>query len=196
MRKAGWAALGSVVFLWACASTQPKRVETEPTLDLEASAAAAAPLEPVAQVDEARYVDPENGFEIEKPTSEWSFRSGEELSTESIAVPLVVANSDKGAQVVVQVAPAVATPAQFAERLTEGLTSRAGFETSAVKPIPLAEGAVGFDFEVGDQVHGRVAILEGTQGRVYVLLATWPQGAPGGVEGEIDAILGSMKAQP
>lgn len=195
MRKALWVAGGSVVFVLACASTQAsKKVEAEPALPQESPTPPAAKVEPAAQVADLKYVDDENGFEIERPNPEWSFRSGEELSTESIAVPLVVANGEKGAQVVVQVAPAVATPAQFAERLTEGLTSRAGFETSEIKPIPLAEGAVGFDFDVGEQVHGRVAILEGAEGRVYVLLATWPQSAPGEVEREVDQILGSMKA--
>jgi hypothetical protein len=141
----------------------------------------------------ATFVDRENGFTIGRPGNGWKFRPGEALNTENIVVPLVVTDEGSGAQVVVQVAPAVASPAQFAERLTSGLQSREGFATSEVQPIPLAEGAVGFDFLVGDQVHGRVAIVEGTAGRVYVLLATWPRGSPEGTETEVDFILGSMK---
>lgn len=206
MRTVRWALCA--VLAIGCASTQKnKATETEPTLPPSTAgvggsgeAAVQTPsgesVAPAAQVEQTRFVDDQNGFEIERPTGEWSFRSGEELSTETIAVPVVIANSQQGAQVVVQVAPAVATPAQFAERLTEGLTSRAGFETTEVRPIEVAEGAVGFDFKVGDQVNGRVAILDGREGRVYVLLATWPQNAPEGVEGEVDTILGSMKAMP
>ncbi|MGC4117023.1 MAG: hypothetical protein QM765_21165 [Myxococcales bacterium] len=139
------------------------------------------------------FVDRENGFTIGRPGRAWKFRPGEAMNTENIVVPLVMSDESTGAQVVVQVAPAVASPAQFAERLTSGLKSREGFATSEVQPIPLADGAVGFDFLVGDQVHGRVAIIEGSAGRVYVLLATWPRGSPEGVETDVDFILGSMK---
>ena len=141
----------------------------------------------------ATFVDRENGFTIGRPGKAWKFRPGESLNTDNIVVPLVVTDEGSGAQVVVQVAPAVASPAQFAERLTSGLQSREGFSTGEVQPIPLSDGAVGFDFLVGDQVHGRVAIVEGSAGRVYVLLATWPRGSPVGVETEVDFILGSMR---
>ena len=142
---------------------------------------------------ELTFVDAEHGFQIDKPDVQWRFRPSEDLSTESIAVPLVVTNTEKNAQVVVQIAPAVATPSQFAERLTLGLKSRAGFTTSDVEPLPVADGAVGFDFAVADQVNGRVAILEGEKGRVYVLLATWPKDAAVGVEKDVDRIMGSIK---
>jgi hypothetical protein len=106
---------------------------------------------------------------------------------------LVISSEEDSAQVIVQIAPAVATPNQFAQRLSVGLRARAGFSISEVVPIPLADGAVGFDFRVQDQVHGRVAILEGTPGRIFVLLATWPQDAPASVENDIDHILSSMR---
>ncbi|HTP29497.1 MAG TPA: hypothetical protein VMK12_28005, partial [Anaeromyxobacteraceae bacterium] len=140
-----------------------------------------------------RFVDRENGFSIARPRDSWSFRAGEDLNTENIVVPVIVSDSTSGAQVVVQVAPAVASPSQFAQRLTSGLQSRVGFSTGEVQSIPLAEGAVGFDFQVGQQVRGRVAIVEGSDGRVYVLLATWPRGAPASVEQDVDRILGSIK---
>lgn len=140
------------------------------------------------------WVDAEHGFRIVRPDGEWTFASGASLSSETIEVPLIVSNAAQSAQVVVQVAPAVATPAQFAQRLTSGLRSQAGFETSEVAPIPLAEGAVGFDFEAGQDVRGRVAILEGSEGRVFVLLATWPGDAPRGVESAVARILASMRA--
>lgn len=175
------------VALAGCAGSKAaSKTETAPTAEVQP--------QPAPAPQQKTYVDAEKRFEIQRPDGDWTFRPGAELSTESIEVPVVVTNSTKGAQVVVQVAPAVATPTQFAERLTVGLRTRAGFETSEIQPIPLAEGAVGFDFDVADQVHGRVAILEGGEGRVYVLLATWPQDAPAGVEKDIDSILASMKA--
>jgi hypothetical protein len=139
------------------------------------------------------FVDREEGFQIERPGASWDFKPGRALSTESITVPLVISSEEDSAQVIVQIAPAVATPNQFAQRLSVGLRARAGFSISEVVPIPLADGAVGFDFRVQDQVHGRVAILEGTPGRIFVLLATWPQDAPASVENDIDHILSSMR---
>ena len=60
-------------------------------------------------------------------------------------------------------------------------------------PVDIARDAVGFDFSAAEQVLGRVAILEGSQGKVFVLLATWPMNAPESLGQEIDAILGSVK---
>lgn len=182
--RTAWVAALCVALAGCAGSKAASKTETAPS----------AQAQPEAAPEQKTYVDAEKRFVIQRPDGDWKFRPGAELSTESIEVPVVVTNADKGAQVVVQVAPAVATPTQFAERLTVGLRTRAGFETSEIQPIPLAEGAVGFDFDVADQVHGRVAILEGGEGRVYVLLATWPQDAPAAVEKDIDSILASMKA--
>jgi hypothetical protein len=194
--RAVWARCVMGLLLAGCASTKPFQAEPEPAMPpaVDAKATAEAPAMTAESAQSVKYVDPVNGFTIERPDPSWVFRAGEELSTETIVVPLVITNADKGAQVVVQVAPSVATPNQFAERLTTGLKTRAGFATSEIQPIPLAEGAVGFDFEVGDQVVGRVAILEGAAGRVYVLLATWPRGSTEGVSSDVDRILASMKA--
>lgn len=203
MRKVAWAAVAGVVLAGCAGSKAATRGEPSDVPVKEASAApesTPAPVEPAVDPKTAAkdrgetFVDRENGFTIGRPGEGWSFRPGEELSTENIVVPVIVVDPESGAQVVVQIAPAVASPAQFAQRLTTGLQARDGFATSEVQPIPLADGAVGFDFAVGDQVSGRVAILEGTGGRVYVLLATWPRGSPESVEKDVENILGSMKA--
>ncbi len=180
-----WAAMG-VVCAFGCASTS-ETVQQQP----------AAKTQVVARKKQQpeRFFDKENGFSIERPGERWSFRPSEHLSTEHVAVPLVITDSTTNAQVVVQIAPAVATPSQFAERLTNGLQSRAGFVTTDIQPIPLADGAVGFDFKAGEEVIGKVAILEGSEGRVYVLLATWPTDADGAVPEDIDQILSSMKRE-
>lgn len=143
------------------------------------------------------YIDPALGFEISRPHGDaWRFSPGEGGSAvESVAVPVVIAHRATGAQVVVQVAPAVATPSQFARRLTSGLRSRPGFTTTEIEPIPIADGAVGFAFTMGDQVAGRVAVVGGNTGKVYVLLATWPQDAPPAVISGVDEILRSLKCQ-
>ncbi|MBS2028234.1 MAG: hypothetical protein JST54_10045 [Deltaproteobacteria bacterium] len=140
------------------------------------------------------YADPALGFEIARPRGDaWKFTPGETSGTTgAVAVPVIVAHRASGAQVVVQVAPAVATPIQFATRLTSGLRSRPGFTTTEVEPIPLAEGAVGFAFTMGDQVAGRVAVVSGSSGKVYVLLATWPQDAPPAVISGVDEIVRSL----
>jgi hypothetical protein len=158
-------------------------------------ATSATRAERTADSPELRYVDPALGFEIARPRGDaWSFTAGEGgTATDSVAVPVIVAHRSTGAQVVVQVAPAVATPIQFAQRLTSGLRSRPGFTTTDVEPIALADGAVGFAFTMGDQVAGRVAVVGGASGKVYVLLATWPQDAPPSVITGVDEIVRSLK---
>ena len=144
------------------------------------------------------YADPALGFEITRPRGDaWKFTAGDASGISgAVAVPVIVAHRATGAQVVVQVAPAVATPLQFASRLTSGLRSRPGFTTTEVEPIPLADGAVGFAFTMGDQVAGRVAVVSGGSGRVYVLLATWPQDAPPAVISGVDEIVRSLRMNP
>ncbi len=191
MRSRRWAALAAAVAA-GCASNGAAK--TESAASLKSGRAPSDGPRPRAKAAGTEYFfDAQNGFRIQRPDASWAFRPGRDLSTDSIAVPLVIANAASQAQVVVQVAPAVATPSQFAQRLSSGLKARAGFATGEVEPIPVADGAVGFDFAVGDEVRGRVAILEGREGRVYVLLATWPRGAPGAVVRDVELIFSSME---
>ncbi len=126
----------------------------------------------------SRYVDEALGFEVTRPNAAWTMDVSDDLSAEGVATPVVMRNAETGAQIVIQVAPAVATPVALAERLTEGMRSHPGFVTSDPEPLPLADGAVGFRFAMGDRVLGRVAVREGAEGRVLMLLATWPAGSP------------------
>lgn len=195
-----WIWVAAMVVAAGCAGSRAASRADAPATATRAQEAAKAPTPPqaAAQPEAAQktFIDKEHGFEIARPDGNWTFKEGKDLSTDTIDVPVVIANKSTGAQIVVQVAPAVATPSQFAERLTMGLRSRAGFVTSDITPIPLADGAVGFNFAVANEVSGRVAILEGGEGRVYVLLATWPHGAPGNVEQDVDGILRSLKPMP
>jgi hypothetical protein len=157
-----------------------------------------APEAPVA-LEEAQggsghhYVHENLGFEIVRPSSEWQLDETDETTPEGLAIPVVLRHRETGAQVVLQVAPAVATPSQFAERLTEGLRQQPGFVTSDPAPIPLSESAVGFDFTVGDGVRGRVAVRDGSPGHVFMMLATWPTSAPDGVPQSVDALFESVR---
>lgn len=125
----------------------------------------------------SRYVDQQLGFAISRRTP-WQMDVNGDFSPEGIATPVVMHNPETGAQVVLQVAPGVATPTQYAEQLTEGLRSHPEFVTSDPEPVPLSDEAVGFRFSMGDEVLGRVAVREGADGRVLMMLATWPAGAP------------------
>jgi hypothetical protein len=136
----------------------------------------------------ARYVDQALGFEVTRPTAAWTMDVSDDLTADGIATPVVMRNPETGAQVVIQVAPAVATPVQLAERLTEGMRSHPGFVTSDPEPLALADGAVGFRFAMGDRVLGRVAVREGAEGRVLMLLATWPAGAPEDASNGVDQV--------
>ncbi|MHB1844829.1 MAG: hypothetical protein ACYCWW_08365 [Deltaproteobacteria bacterium] len=148
----------------------------------------------VVRIEGQRYIDPSIGFEISRPAGDWFFAPGQPVA-QGIDVPVIVAHPSSGAQVVVQVAPAVATPTQFAERLTVGLSTKPGFSTGAPSPLEGTDDGVGFLFSMGDVVRGRVAIVPGS-GHVFVLLATWPtQAAPGVISG-VDRIVRSLKVTP
>ena len=144
-----------------------------------------------------RYVDEDLGFEIVRPTAEWQLDETEERnSPEGLTIPVVLKHRTSGAQVVLQVAPAVATPIQFAERLNKGLREQPGFIASDPQPIPLSDSAVGFDFSVGEGVKGRVAVTEGSPGRVFMMLATWPAGSPEDVSQSVETLFGAVHALP
>ncbi|XXF80393.1 hypothetical protein P2318_11760 [Myxococcaceae bacterium GXIMD 01537] len=146
-----------------------------------------------AAANSRRYVDEDLGFEIVRPSTEWQLDETNERTPEGLAIPVVLRHRDTGAQVVLQVAPAVATPSQFAERLTEGLRQQPGFVTSDPQPIPLSDTAVGFDFQAGTGVRGRVAVREGSPGHVLMMLATWPISAPDEVPRSVDALFEGVK---
>lgn len=145
---------------------------------------------------ERRYVDPQLGFEIIRPAGNWQLDANDEITPEGLAIPVVLRQRETGAQVVIQVAPAVASPAQFAERLTAGLRSHPGFTSTDPEPIPLAEGAVGFAFALGNKISGKVAVVEGKSGQVFMMMATWPADAPSAVAMGVDEVFNSLRPLP
>jgi hypothetical protein len=86
----------------------------------------------------------------------------------------------------------VAAPLEFAERLAVGLRSKPGFETTV--PASSADGShSGFSFQLGDEVDGRVGITDTRDGRLFVLLATWPTNASAELIREVDGIMESLR---
>lgn len=188
----GW---GAVVLCTACGASR-SAVVRNPHGDPKAQLSQAASAED-HHSSARRYVDEDLGFEIIRPTAEWQLDETEDQnSPEGLAIPIVLKHRTSGAQVVLQVAPAVATPSQFAERLNAGLREQPGFVASDPQPISLSDNAVGFDFRVGDGVLGRVAVTEGSPGRVFMMLATWPAGAPDDVSRSVEALFGSVHPLP
>ncbi len=139
-----------------------------------------------------RFVDAQSGFEIARPGGNaWQFAPGHE-APEGILVPVVVLHPATGSQVVVQVTPNVAPPQEFAERLAVGLRSKPGFTTT----VPALSGdgsSSGFSFALGEEVFGKVGILDASDGRLFVLLATWPSSAPESVVGDVESIMNSLR---
>jgi hypothetical protein len=169
----------------------------KPQAAQEARAAQAAPAGGEHHSTARRYVDEDLGFEIVRPTAEWQLDETEEQnSPEGMAIPIVLKHRTSGAQVVLQVAPAVATPSQFAERLNAGLKEQPGFAASDPQPLPLSDSAVGFDFQVEGGVRGRVAVTEGSPGRVFMMLATWPETAPADVSRSVEALFSAVRPLP
>ncbi len=186
MRALGMAVVAAVVALAGCAGDKAVRKgePRDPQVDAQGNL--------VAPGGGARYVDADLGFEVTRPAGGWTMDVTNDLTPDGIATPVVMRNEETGAQVVIQVAPAVASPVQLAERLTEGMRSQPGFTTSDPEPLELSEGAVGFRFAMGDRVLGRVAVREGAEGRVLMLLATWPTGAPEAAPAGVDQVFQSI----
>lgn len=154
------------------------------------------PVPEGAAVRSRRYVDAELGFELVRLAGNWQLEMDDEVSAEGLSVPVVLRQKETGAQVVLQVAPAVATPRELAERLTQSLRSHPGFSATDPEPLPLAEGAVGFHFALGKDIAGRVAVLDGRPGQVLMLMGTWPANAPLSVAGAVDEVFGGLRALP
>jgi hypothetical protein len=190
----GW---GLVLLCTGCGASRSQVVKAQAPQEARASKAASASPGQGQHVAARRYVDEDLGFEIVRPTAEWQLDETENQNApEGMAIPVVLKHRTSGAQVVLQVAPAVATPVQFAERLNEGLKEQPGFVASDPQPLPLSDNAVGFDFQVEGGVRGRVAVTEGSPGRVFMMLATWPEGSPEDVSRSVEALFSAVRPLP
>jgi hypothetical protein len=194
MRRRSWLCCGVVLLCAACGASRSS-VANKPPVHQSSTVTTVAAEEHRSSA--RRYVDEDLGFEIVRSTAEWQLDETEEQNTpEGMAIPVVLKHRTSGAQVVLQVAPAVATPTQFAERLSQGLREQQSSVASDPEPLPLSDSAVGFDFRVGDGVRGRVAVTEGSPGRVFMMLATWPTEAPGDVSKSVEALFGAVRPLP
>jgi len=192
-RLLGW---GLLVLCTACSGAkQAVREPSEPGMGGSGLVAREESLDGAGSASQ-RYVDQVLGFELTRPGGDWTLDETDERTPEGLAIPVVLRHRTSGAQVVLQVAPAVATPAQFAERLTLGLRSQPGFVTSDPEPLPMSDSAVGFDFAVGDSVRGRVMVRDGSEGNIFMLLATWPAAAPAEVPETVNALFESVHPLP
>ncbi len=185
MRNAGWVVAAALVA--GCAAQHKEIAAGTGGAGSEGTVAAAA---------SRRYIDPELGFEISRPDGTWQLDAGEHGTSDGLVIPVVLRHGPSGAQVILQIAPAVASPAEFAERLTAGLRRQPGFVAGDPEPVPLSDNSVGFTFAVGDTVSGRVAILGGGAGQVFLIMATWPTGAPDEISRNVDQIFSSLQLVP
>jgi len=184
----GFGALGVALLVSGCASDPAARMETSSAAQVQEDGQAPGGAGGDAFAVK-RYVDRDLGFEIERPEGEeWAFAAGHE-APEGILIPVVVLHAGTGAQVVVQIAPEVAPPMTFAERLAVGLRSKPGFTTSV--PEATRRGSA-FRFAMGDAILGTVDITSNS-GRLYVLLGTWPSDAPESVARDVRSIVDSLR---
>ena len=189
-RLLGW---GLLVLCTACSASKQAMREPSDTATGGSGPVTQEQLQGQEESSPQRYVDQALGFELTQPGGDWLLDESGEQTPEGLAIPVVLRHRTSGAQVVLQVAPAVASPLQFAERLTMGLRSQPGFVTSDPEPLPMSDSAVGFHFAVGDNVRGRVMVREGSPGRVFMMLATWPSAAPADVPETVNALFESVR---
>lgn len=180
--------LGALVagMLGGCAGAS-KSFKNEPSEAL----LRASPAKP--RGDGSMYQDTRLGFALARPAAEWEIDESEFFAEDGISIPLLLRHSGTGAQVILQIAPDVASPIEYAEQMTAGLSSQPGFRTTDVEPIPLTDASVGFFFAVGEDVMGRVAVREGSPGNVFMMMATWPSGVSEEVIDSIDGIIASIR---
>ena len=193
MKSLGWAGLGAVGLLVVSGCASGRGAVAERGTGGSGPGDERAALEaPAAR----KYVDAEFGFEIAPMESGWVMDTTGVRTPEGLAIPVVMRHDGLGAQVVLQVAPAVASPTQFAERLTLGLRSQPGFTTSDPEPLPDSESAVGFRFAMGDAVEGRVMVQEGSPGHIFLFMGTWPAGSPEGTAEQVGAVFKRVHVLP
>ncbi|MDC0709097.1 hypothetical protein POL68_11545 [Stigmatella sp. ncwal1] len=187
MGRMGWLGCALWVLCTACGASKPA---------VRAPAGQGA-SKAEATVPARHYVDAELGLEIVRPAAEWQLDEPEKsASSDGAAIPVILRNRMTGAQVVLQVAPAVASPTQIAEQLNRGLSEQPDFVASELEPLPLSDSAVGFDFQVGQGVHGRVAVKEGSPGRLFMMLATWPADASADCVRGVEDLFGAVRPLP
>ncbi|SET58526.1 hypothetical protein [Stigmatella erecta] len=187
MGRMGWLGCAVWVLCTACGASKP--AVREPAGQSVSQEESTAPAR--------RYVDAQLGFEIVRPAAEWQLdASAPQEPSDGAAVPVILRHRMTGAQVVLQVAPAVGSPTQIAEQLNRGLSEQPDFVSSELEPLPLSDSAVGFDFQVGQGVHGRVAVTEGSPGHLFMLLATWPANTCEDCERSVEALFGAVRPFP
>jgi len=186
MRAWGWWVVGVGVLGAGCTGARSAAVREEP---VDPPPGAARIIE--SELPE-RYVDAQLGFELMRPTGSWRLSITNDPGEDGLVVPITLQHGS-GATVVLQIAPAIATPLEYAERLTTGMQSELGAITGGVEPLGISEDAVGFSFRIESGVAGRVAVREGGAGTVFMLLATWPSTATREVTDGVDAIFASLR---
>lgn len=185
-----WMGWGLLVLCTACSGA--KQAVREPSDPGTGGSGAQAQSE----LESRRYVDQALGFELIQPGGDWILDEPNEQTPEGLVIPIALRHTGTGAQILMQVAPDVATPTEFAERLTLGLRSQPGFLTSEVQPLPMSDSAVGFDFVKDGHVYGRVMVRDGSPGHIFMMLATWPATAPDEVPRSVNALFESVRPLP
>lgn len=189
----GWRAwvVGAALVGGACTAGRAGGPGTGGAGTQESSVAPGAQA-PEVRRESQRYVDAALGFQVDRPEDGWTLNVTGDEGEQGVTVPVVLRHAS-GATVVLQVAPAVATPLQYAERLVLGLGQQAGVVPGDLEPLPLSESAVGFRFRIPGTMRGRVAVRDGGPGRVFMMLATWPEVVPEVVPAAVDAIFRSVQ---
>lgn len=160
----------------------------------EVSGARALAVTPVGGVKAAReertYTDPDYGFQVERPDG-WGF-APRVAAPDGGSIPLVIAQPDKGAQVIVQVAPRVASAQEISGDLRNKLDEHPGIQAGKSEAVKSGQDpAYGFGFTAEGARAGRVAVVEGGD-RLFVIIGSWPQGADEKLKGEVNGIFDSL----
>ena len=108
------------------------------------------------------------------------------------SIPLVISQAAKKAQVIVQVAPRVATAQEISTDLRDKLDEHPDIEAGKSQSLQKgAEESYGFGFTAEGERAGRVAVVEGGD-RLFVVIGSWPANADDALKKEVNGIFDSL----
>lgn len=179
------AALLALAFAGCAARSPAARSGARFPFDLARHAAAAG----------EEWISDELELAIEKPPGDAWAVATDVVSPDGNAIPLLVAHTTTGTQIVVQVSEPVDTPERLTRMLRSRLREEEALELDETKRLKNDAGgdAYGFSFHAEDDADGRVAVIRAGD-HIVLVVASWPKGVDRRVIEEVDGLVRSVRS--